>query len=300
MIENKTRGGWASGAALLLTLLLVNVAAVWGQAGWALSNIAPKIIPDDWTHAPVLAVVLACGFAMAIEGVGVFLALSADESDEAGLPAGGVRLASYAWGLFVSGGLNLSHWGIGAAGIAFASLSAISPLLWGVRARIRRGRSIAPSRRFWHPIRSVELIREMAWAGIATEEQGIAFLAARQDATPAPAPIAAEAEINPESDEFLQIAPEPVEAPVPTVERAPRAPRAPRASAPDGARAIAVRALLAGATPAAAAAESGLSVQNVRKYGQAVRALRAGAPVEVALSAGVVDMIRDEVRRSAI
>ena len=294
MIENKTSGGWASGAALLLTLLLVNVAAVWGQAGWALSNIAPKIIPAGWTHAPVLAVVLACGFAMAIEGVGVFLALSADESDEAGLPAGGVRLASYAWGLFVSGGLNLSHWGIGAAGIAFASLSAISPLLWGVLARIRRGRSIAPSRRFWHPIRSVELIREMAWAGIATEEQGIAFLAARQDATPAPAPIAAEAEINPESDEFLQIAPEPA------IERAPRAPRAPRASAPDGARAIAVRALLVGATPAAAATESGLSVQNVRKYGQAVRALRAGVPVEAALSPGIIDMIRDEVRRSVI
>ena len=113
--------------------------------------------------------------------------------------------------------------------------------------------------------------------------------------TPAtPESIAAEAEINPESDEFLQIAPEPA------IERAPRAPRAPRASAPDGARAIAVRALLVGATPAAAAAESGLSVQNVRKYGQAVRALRAGVPVEAALSPGIIDMIRDEVRRSVI
>jgi hypothetical protein len=295
MIENKASGGWASGAALLLTLLLVNVAAVWGQAGWALSNVAPSIIPANWTHAHVLAVVLACGFAMAIEGVGVFLALSADESDEAGLPAGGVRLASYAWGLFVSGGLNLSHWGIGAAGIAFASLSAISPLLWGVRARIRRGRSIAPSRRFWHPIRSVALIREMAWEGIATEEQGIAFLAARGSSTPAPQvePVAAETEINPESDEFPQIEPEPA----PAIERAPRAPRPPAA---DGARLTAVRALLAGATPKAAAIESGLSVQNVRKYGQAVRALREGLPVEVALSAGVVDMIRDEVRRSVI
>lgn len=108
--------------------------------------------------------------------------------------------------------------------------------------------------------------------------------------TPAtPEPIIAEAEI--------EQPPAPVEAPVPAVERAPRAPRPPAA---DGARAIAVRALLAGATPAAAAIESGLSVQNVRKYGQAVRALRAGAPVEVALSAGVIDMIRDEVRRSAI
>ena len=116
--------------------------------------------------------------------------------------------------------------------------------------------------------------------------------------TPAtPESIAAEAEINPESDEFPQIAPEPVETPVPAVERAPRAPRPPAA---DGARAIAVRALLVGATPAAAATESGLSVQNVRKYGQAVRALRAGVPVEAALSPGIIDMIRDEVRRSVI
>jgi hypothetical protein len=289
-IDNtRVRGGRASGLALLLTLLLVNAAAIWGQAGWALSNVAPSIIPASWAHAHVLAVVLACGFAMAIEGVGVFLALSADESDEAGLPAGGVRLASYAWGLFVSGGLNLSHWGIGAAGIAFASLSAISPLLWGVRARIRRGRSIAPSRRFWHPIRSIALIREMAWEGITTEEQGIALLARRS----APEPIIAEAEIE------QPPAPAPVEAPVPTpaVERASRSSRPPAA---DGARLTAVRALLAGATPKTAAIESGLSVQNVRKYGQAVRALREGLAVEVALSAGVVDMIRDEVRRSVI
>lgn len=108
-------------------------------------------------------------------------------------------------------------------------------------------------------------------------------------ATPASEPMAAEAEIE------IEQPPAPAEAPA--VERAPRAPRPPVA---DGARAIAVRALLAGAPPAAAAAESGLSVQNVRKYGQVVRALRAGAPVEVALSAGVIDMIRDEVRRSVI
>jgi hypothetical protein len=112
-------------------------------------------------------------------------------------------------------------------------------------------------------------------------------------AAPASEPAAAEAEIE------QPPAAAPVEAPVPTpaVERAPRAPRPPAA---DGARLTAVRALLAGATPKAAAIESGLSVQNVRKYGQAVRALREGLAVEVALSAGVVDMIRDEVRRSVI
>jgi hypothetical protein len=107
----------------------------------------------------------------------------------------------------------------------------------------------------------------------------------------APEIVIAEAEIE------IEQPPAPAEAPAPAVERAPRAPRPPAA---DGARLTAVRALLAGATPKAAAIESGLSVQNVRKYGQAVRALREGLPVEVALSAGVVDMIRDEVRRSVI
>ena len=285
MIENAKRAGRASGAALLTTLLLVNAAAIWGQAGWALSHISEKIIPQEWAHAAGFGIALAIGFAMAIEGVGVFLALSADEADEAGLPAGGVRLASYAWGFFVSGGLNLSHWSFGAAGIAFAALSAISPLLWGVRARIRRGRSIAPSRRFWHPIRSIALIRAMAWEGIATEEEGIAHLNSQ---TPAPVePIVAEAEIEPETVE-----------PAPQIELP--APRIPRKSGQQGAGNVAARELLAGATTAEASERSGLSIQNVRKYAKAIQALRVDPNAPIALSSGVVAMLRDEIRRSAV
>lgn len=285
MIENAKRAGRASGAALLMTLLLVNAAAIWGQAGWALSHISEKIIPQEWAYAAGFGIALAIGFAMAIEGVGVFLALSADEADEVGLPAGGVRLASYAWGFFVSGGLNLSHWSFGAAGIAFAALSAISPLLWGVRARIRRGRSIAPSRRFWHPIRSIALIRAMAWEGIATEEEGIAHLNGQTpDSTPVP-PIVAEAEI--------ETAPA-IESPEP------RAERAPRRLGQQGAGNVAARELLAGATTAEASERSGLSVQNVRKYAKAIQALRIDPNAPIALSSGVVAMLRDEIRRSAV
>jgi len=288
MIENAKRAGRASGAALLMTLLLVNTAAIWGQAGWALSRISEKIIPQEWAYAVGFGIALAIGFAMAIEGVGVFLALSADEADEAGLPAGGVRLASYAWGFFVSGGLNLSHWSFGAAGIAFAALSAISPLLWGVRARIRRGRSIAPSRRFWHPIRSIALIRAMAWEGIATEEEGIAHLNSR---TPAPAePIVVEAEIEPEA---VELAPE-IEPPAPRVERAPRK------SGQQGAGNVAASELLAGATTAEASERSGLSIQNVRKYAKAIQMLRVDPNAPIALSPGVAAMLRDEIRRSAV
>lgn len=288
MIENAKRAGRASGAALLMTLLLVNAAAIWGQAGWALSHISEKIIPQEWAYAAGFGIALAIGFAMAIEGVGVFLALSADEADEVGLPAGGVRLASYAWGFFVSGGLNLSHWSFGAAGIAFAALSAISPLLWGVRARIRRGRSIAPSRRFWHPIRSIALIRAMAWEGIATEEEGIAYLNGQ---TPASAgSIVAEAEVPQVKPEAVEPAPE-IEAP---------APRADRRSGQQGAGNVAAQELLAGATAAEASERSGLSIQNVRKYAKAIQTLRVDPNAPIALSPGVAAMLRDATRRSAV
>lgn len=163
------RGRWA----LVLVLLLVNGAAVWGQAGWALEHI----VPAGWDWRAGLALALA--FASAIELIGVFLALSADDAEDRSIPSGGIRLSSYAIGI-VSGALNYSHWS-GAAAIAFALLSAISPFLWGINSRVNRARPIAPSRRFWHPVRSVALIRHMAWEGIALEPDGIASMKARAE-----------------------------------------------------------------------------------------------------------------------
>lgn len=153
---------------LVLVLLLVNGAAVWGQAGWALENI----VPAGWDLNAALALSLA--FAAAIELIGVFLAMMADAGEDEGLPSGGVRLGSYAVGL-VSGSLNFSHWyvsGVSAA-IAFGFLSAVSPFLWGIWSRVRRGQMSAPSRRFWHPVRSVSLIRGMAWDGLSDENEAV-------------------------------------------------------------------------------------------------------------------------------
>jgi len=153
---------------LVLVLLLVNGAAVWGQAGWALENI----VPAGWDLNAALALSLA--FAAAIELIGVFLAMMADAGEDEGLPSGGVRLGSYAVGL-VSGSLNFSHWyvsGVSAA-IAFGFLSAVSPFLWGIWSRVRRGQMSAPSRRFWHPVRSVSLIRGMAWEGLSDENEAV-------------------------------------------------------------------------------------------------------------------------------
>lgn len=172
-IRLNRRGRWA----LVLVLLLVNGAAVWGQAGWALEHI----VPTGWDWRASLALALA--FASAIELIGVFLALSADDAEDRSIPSGGIRLSSYAIGI-VSGALNYSHWE-GAAAIAFALLSAISPFLWGINSRVNRARPIAPSRRFWHPVRSVALIRHMAWEGIALEPDGIASMNAAKPQLPA-------------------------------------------------------------------------------------------------------------------
>ena len=279
MSKDGKRVGRVSGAALTLTLLLVNAAAMWGQAGWALSHIAPHVIPDDWRHAATFGIFLAVGFAVAIEGVGTFLALSADEADAAGLPSGGIRLASYAVGFFVSGGLNLSHWGFESAGFAFAFLSAISPFLRGVRARIRRGGVVAPSRRLWHPLRSIALIRAMAWEGIATEELGIAFLNGKTRAVEGfKAAVASGAP--------------------PAVISAPPVVATVVSAAPDAKLRRAVESLQAGMTPAEAAELSGLSVPYVRNYATVVRTLAANPSAEIAPAAmrrvnpAVVDGIR--------
>jgi hypothetical protein len=160
-----------STALLIGILMLVNSAAIWGQAGWALEHI----VPARWDWRAGLA--LALGFAAALELIGVFLATMADEAEARHQPAGGIRLGSYAVGL-VSGALNLSHWGVWtAAAAAFGFLSAVSPFLWGIYSRVRRGRPIAPSRRFWHPVSAVRLIRHMAWHGLTDELAAIEALA---------------------------------------------------------------------------------------------------------------------------
>jgi hypothetical protein len=160
-----------STALLIGILMLVNSAAIWGQAGWALEHI----VPARWDWRAGLA--LALGFAAALELIGVFLATMADEAEARHQPAGGIRLGSYAVGL-VSGALNLSHWGVWtAAAAAFGFLSAVSPFLWGIYSRVRRGRPIAPSRRFWHPVSAVRLIRHMAWQGLTDELAAIEALA---------------------------------------------------------------------------------------------------------------------------
>lgn len=259
---------------LLIVLLLVNAAAVWGQAGWALDHI----VPAGWTPNGLGALALSLGFALAIETIGVFLALSADHAEDRDIPAGGIRLGSYAIGL-VSGALNASHWGwTTAAAIAFALLSAISPFLWGIHSRVNRERVIAPSRRFWHPRRSVALIRHMAWEGIPTEAEGIASMKGepiKATVTEISATELAEIRARFSEPTFLPalIDPELTFA-KPVSPAAPRAPRAPKE-----AQEKAVRLMLDG-LGSVAVADGLVGASTMRRFQQVAKALRADPGTE--------------------
>lgn len=163
---------------LLAVLILVNAVAIWGQSGWAYEHITPP----GWKNTE--RVVMALAFACAIELVGVYLAQMADVALGAGLPAGGLRWASYGMGT-LAGALNFDHfrpWGLPAA-VAFGFLSASSPFLWGVYAKLRhrvtsgntlrRGVRLSPARKLWHPVRSMRVVRLAAWEGIEDEDQAV-------------------------------------------------------------------------------------------------------------------------------
>jgi len=274
--ERKPRGR----AVLVLVLLLVNLAAIWGQAGSFLKYVVPTALPPGahW----VIGLALALAFAAALELTGVYLALSADDADDVGVPSGGMRFGSYVIGL-TAGALSFSFWGWNHTGVAFGILSTMSPFLWAVRAKIRRGQPVAPSRRFWHPKRSITLVREMAWRGLADEEAALQQLAneseqpAANPAAPAPVP-AAEVEV-------AEPAPLKVKA---TIERP-----------ADDTVIRAVHALQAGQTTAEVVASSGLSAPTVRRYAAAIRTLRLdpAAPIATAVRADVVSEIREWAKR---
>lgn len=289
------RGRWA----LVLVLLLVNGAAVWGQAGWALEHI----VPANWDWRAGLTLALA--FAAAIELIGVFLALSADDAEDRGIPSGGIRLASYGIGI-VSGALNYSHWS-GAAAIAFALLSAISPFLWGINSRVNRARPIAPSRRFWHPRKSITLIRHMAWEGIALEADGIESMN-----TPRliPATVISDEEAEQIVDRWTKSVSQADQAEIEAPSAAPETVvpilRAARTRAAAEEQRAAVQLILneAGGTDTEIVADTGVSLATVRLYRAVYRELRNNPMAEIgpkfqgrSVNPELVAVIRDQANR---
>jgi hypothetical protein len=120
---------------LLVPLLIVNAAAVYGQVAYAFGEIAPP----GWPGAARLG--LAVLFAAAVESVAVYVGWHAHDALLAGATATAARLrrASYAIAAAVAG-VNYAHFaGPGmtpsAAAVAFGLLSLLSPWLWGLHTR---------------------------------------------------------------------------------------------------------------------------------------------------------------------
>lgn len=161
-------------AFLILPLVLVNAAAVWGQAGWALTNLG---------HGLMVAVL----FALAVESIGAYLAFEAHEALMADQASGMLRMGSYGVGL-LAGTLNYLHFlpeGLSTA-VAFGCLSAVSPWLWAIwsratnRSRLAelgmvdvRAVKLGTARKVFHPVKSFKVVRWAAWEGITGPQEAV-------------------------------------------------------------------------------------------------------------------------------
>jgi hypothetical protein len=179
-------------AALVLPLLLVNTAAIYGQSGWAHDHLG-----HNWTVAIL--------FALAVESIGVFLAAEAHAALMAGHASGALRLGSYAVGALV-GALNFAHYATqphyrpNPLAVTFGLLSSISPWLWAIRSRSMNRdrlaamglvdpRAVKFSRLRWalFPIRTFTAFRAAVWAGITRPDEAVSAADQRRSRTPDPA-----------------------------------------------------------------------------------------------------------------
>jgi hypothetical protein len=170
-VTRRAPGNGRPFAALALPLVLVNGAAVWGQAGWAYVHVTGTLTTVDY-----LRWALAFVFALAVESVGIYLAWEAHGARMADQAAGVLMLGAYAVGA-LAGTLNFLHFRASLdVAVTFAVMSAISPWLWGVWSKARnrgrlaalglvdpRGVKLSTSRKFWHPIRSLKVMSWAAW-----------------------------------------------------------------------------------------------------------------------------------------
>jgi hypothetical protein len=120
---------------LLVPLLIVNSAAVYGQIAYAYDEIAPP----DWGTGYRLA--LSVLFAAAVESIAVYVGWHAHDAllSKATTSAARLRRASYALAAAVAG-INYAHFAAPgmrptAAAVAFGLLSLLSPWLWGLHTR---------------------------------------------------------------------------------------------------------------------------------------------------------------------
>lgn len=165
---------WVGRLFLTIPLVLVNAAAIWGQAGWAYEKLAAGIV-------------VAVLFAVAVESIGVYLAWEAHEARLGDREYFGKQLASYAVGAF-AGYVNYQHFAEinHTQAVVFGVLSALSPWLWCVYSQAQnkerlhalglldtRGVKLSAARKIWHPGRSLNVIRWAAWEGVKNPAEAV-------------------------------------------------------------------------------------------------------------------------------
>lgn len=184
-----TSRAWARTLPLLLPLVLVNTAAVYGQAGWAYDHLI-----HHW--------LIAAAFAAAVESIGVYLAFEAHAALMAGDASARLRTGSYLIGA-LAGVLNYAHFaGPGylpnPLAVTFAALSSISPWLWAIRsrsmnrARLRELGQIDPRavrfsllRWLLFPFRTIKAFRVAVWHGIVSPAEAVARSGVKAPGLPA-------------------------------------------------------------------------------------------------------------------
>jgi len=165
---------------LAVPLILVNLAAVYGQAGWFYENVI-----HNWA--------VAYGLAATIESIGVFLAYEAHTALMAGDASIRLRATSYAIGALV-GALNYAHWSSAGyrpnpVALTFGLLSSISPWLWAIRSRsLNRDRlrelglidpravRFAVIRWVMFPVPTFRAFRRAVWLGITQPAEAVALV----------------------------------------------------------------------------------------------------------------------------
>lgn len=176
--ETPSRQSVRGRAFLAVPLVLVNLAAVWGQAGWAFETI---------TTGGLAGIAISILFSTAVESIGVYLAWESHESLMADQASALLRLGSYGVGL-LAGLLNFLHFSgqSFATGIAFGAMSAISPWLWAIWSRARnrtrlaelglmdvRGVRLSLARKLWHPRKSIRVMSWAAWEGVTDPAEAV-------------------------------------------------------------------------------------------------------------------------------
>lgn len=290
MTNGSEHRSWPRNVALLIPLLLVNSAAIYGQSGWAYDHLRR----GGWLWAVL--------FALAIESVGVYLAAEAHAALMAGHSSGLLRLSSYAIGA-LGGALNYAHfadpgYAPTALALSFGLLSSASPWLWAIRSRSMNRhrlyaeglidpRAVRFSRLRWalFPHRTFTAFRLAVWDGVQSPTEAVARAdSARALAAPArrwwsrrdtPAPPVAE--VEPTSRPLPPVSPTPAAPVVPRLSLAPAlsaAAHRPAATRGLGATRDAVLSRHAAdplRTAADIAAELGTSKRTVERHLAAVR-----------------------------